>query len=179
MNKSIRKMMGALPVVTAFVGVMLFGSSQGWAQQKAGASAKQLVGAWTLVSLTTTRPDGTKVQTFGSDPQGLMMFDTNGRYSLQICRAGRAKFASNSRDKGTAEENQASVQGCNPHWGKYSVSEKEREIVFQIEHAMYPNWEGAEQKRPFTIAGGELKYFVPVASTSTGGTSEVVWRRAK
>ena len=175
MNKSIRDMMGVLSVVTAFVGVMLFGTSQGWAQQKAGA--KQLVGLWTPVSVITTTLDGKKVQAFGSDPQGLLMFDAHGRYSLQICRAGRAKFASNSRDKGTAEENQASVQGCNPHWGKYSVNEKERAIVFKIEHAMYPNWEGTEQTRPFTITGDELKYIIPTASI--GGTAELVWRRAK
>ena len=177
MNKSIRKMMGVLSIATAFVGLMLFGTSQGWAQQKAGASAKQLVGAWTVVSVNTTSPDGKQVQAFGPDPQGLLMFDTRGRYSLHICRAGRAKFAANSREKGTAEENQASVQGCNPHWGKYSVNEKERAIVFQIEHAMYPNWGGTEQKRPFTITGDELKYVVPTASS--GGTSELVWRRAK
>lgn len=177
MNKSIREMVGVLSTATAFVGLMLFGTSQGWSQQKAGASAKQLVGAWTVVSVNTTSPDGQKVQAFGPDPQGLLMFDTRGRYSLQICRAGRAKFASNSRGKGTAEENQAAVQGCNPHWGKYSVNEKERAIVFQIEHAMYPNWEGTEQRRPFTITGDELKYVVPAASN--GGTSDLVWKRAK
>jgi hypothetical protein len=48
--------------------------------------------------------------------------------------------------------------------------------VFKIEHAMFPNWEGVEQKRAFTIKG-ELTYKVPAAST--GGTSEVVWRRVK
>ena len=42
---------------------------------------------------------------------------------------------------------------------------------------MFPNWEGQEQKRPFTIKADELTYKVPVAST--GGTSELVWRRAK
>jgi hypothetical protein len=177
MNKSILKIMGVLSVVTALVGVMLFGTSQGWAQQKAGASAKQLVGTWTLVSASGTLPDGKKVQTFGPDPQGLLIFNANGRYSLQICRSNRAKFASNNREKGTPEENQASVHGCNPHWGKYSVNEKDRAIVFQIEYAMFPNWEGTKQERSFTITGNELKYFVPTASA--GGTADVVWRRAK
>jgi hypothetical protein len=69
------------------------------------------------------------------------------------------------------------VQGCNPHWGKYSVDEKDHALIFHIEHAMYPNWQGIEQKRSFTNNGDELKYGVPAASA--GGTAEVVWRRAK
>jgi Lipocalin-like domain len=177
MKTSIVAPVKVLSAVSFILGLMLFGTSTGWAQQKAGASAKQLVGTWTLVSASTTPPDGKTFQTFGSNPQGLLIFVANGRYSLQICRTGRAKFASNARDKGTAEENQATVQGCNPHWGKYSVDKKDRAIIFHIEHAMYPNWEGIEQKRPFTIAGDELKYVVPAAST--GGTSDLVWKRVK
>ena len=165
-----------LSVFTALVGVMLCGFSDAWAQN-AGASAKQLVGTWTLVSQSTTLPDGKKVQNFGPNPQGLLIFDTHGRYSLQICRSDRAKFAKNNRNEGTAEENQATVQGCNPHWGKYSVDANDRAIIFHIEHAMFPNWEGIQQKRTFTIAGDELKYIVPAASA--GGTADLVWRRVK
>jgi hypothetical protein len=176
MNASIRNAAGVLSVVSIAIGVTLSGVSDGWAQS-AGASAKSLVGTWTLVSQTTTTPDGKKIEAFGSNPQGVLIFDTPGRYSLQICRTGRAKFASGSRDKGTAEENQATVQGCNPHWGTYSVDEKAGAILFNVQHAMYPNWEGIQQKRTFTITGDQLKYVVPAAST--GGTSDLVWKRLK
>jgi hypothetical protein len=174
MKTSLQKTAGV--VVAAFLGVAPFGVSEALAQS-AGASAKQLVGTWALASQVTTMPDGKKVQNFGPNPQGVVMFDANGRYSLQICRSDRAKFASSNRDKGTPAENQAAVQGCNPHWGKYSVDEKERAIVFNIEHAMYPNWEGIQQKRTFTITGDELKYVVPAASA--GGTADLVWKRVK
>jgi Lipocalin-like domain len=140
-----------------------------------GQSAKELQGTWMAVSAETTAPDGKKAQPFGPNPQGLLMFDGEGRYSLQICSANRPKFASNSRGQGTPEENKAAVLGCNPHWGRYTVSDGA--IVFKIEHAMYPNWEGTEQKRKVSVAGDELKYHVPAAST--GGTAEVVWKRAK
>jgi len=75
----------------------------------------------------------------------------------------------------TTDENKSAVHGCNPHWGRYSVADGA--IVFKIEHAMFPNWEGVEQKRPFSISGDELTYKVPAASA--GGTSELVWKRAK
>ena len=147
------------------------------ASDAAAQSAKGLVGSWTAVSSVVTLPDGKKIQTFGPNPQGMLIFDASGRYALQICSPNRPKFASNNRDKGTPEENQAAVKGCNPHWGKYTVDEKDRAIVFNIEHGMFPNWEGTQQKRPFTITGDELKYVVPTASV--GGTAELVWKRVK
>ena len=140
-------------------------------------SAKDLVGAWTPISVENTLPDGKKVQSFGANPQGLLIFDGEGRYSLQLCSAGRPKFASNNRMAGTPEENQAAVHGCNPHWGRYTVNEADRSLTFKIEHALFTNWEGTEQKRTFTIKGDELVYNVP--SASAGGTSVVAWRRAK
>ena len=177
MDKSVFKQMQVLLAVTGAVGLILLGTSEGWAQQKTGKMQQQLVGSWTAVSSIVTLPDGKKIQTFGPSPQGMLIFEASGRYSLQICSSGRAKFASNSRDKGTPEANQAAVKGCNPDWGKYTVDEKDRAIVFNIEHGMFPKWEGTQQKRSFTITGDELKYVVPTASV--GGTAELVWRRAK
>ena len=144
----------------------------------AAQSAKDLVGTWTLVSVDNVRPDGSKVPLFGPSPQGILMFDANGRYSAQVCSTGRPKFASNDRMKGTPEENQAAVHECNPHWGRYSVNTADHVILFQIDHATYTNWEGTEQKRSFTLTSDELKYTVPNPS-ATGANPVVVWKRAK
>ena len=43
--------------------------------------------------------------------------------------------------------------------------------------ANLPNWDHAEQKRSFAIAGDELKYTVP--SASAGGAATVIWKRVK
>jgi hypothetical protein len=115
------------------------------------------------------------MQPFGSNPQGILIFDGGGRYSLQICSADRPKFASNNRVEGTPDEYKAAIHGCNPHWGRYSV--EDGSMIFKIERATFANWEGIEQKRTFSISGDELRYKVPAAST--GGTAELVWRRAK
>ena len=144
----------------------------------AAQSAKDLVGTWTLVSVDNVRPDGSKVPLFGPSPQGILMFDANGRYSAQVCSTGRPKFASNDRMKGTPEENQAAVHECNPHWGRYSVNTADHVILFQIDHATYTNWEDTEQKRSFTLTSDELKYTVPNPS-ATGANPVVVWKRAK
>src|SRR5206468_12705319 len=104
-------------------------SHQAFAQQM-----KDLVGTWSAVSNENSIPEGKKLLPFGPSPVGMLTFDTEGRYSLQICNPDRPKFAG-TRIAGTAEENKAAVQGCNPHWGRYTVADGA--VVFKIEHALY------------------------------------------
>jgi hypothetical protein len=92
-------------------------------------------------------------------------------------RADRPKFAANDKSKGTPEEYQAAVQGTNAHFGTYSISKDGGSIVFHIEHASFPNWEGTDQKRPFTLAGDDLTYTVPTPTTGAKVTGEVKWKR--
>ncbi|MCE9666673.1 lipocalin-like domain-containing protein [Myxococcus stipitatus] len=142
--------------------------------------AAQLVGTWTLVLVDNVLPDGKRVQLYGAEPQGLLMFDGQGRYSLHILRASRPRFASSDKSQGTPEENQATVRGTNSHFGRYSVNEKERTLTFHIDHASFPNWEGTQQRRSFTLTGDALQYTVPAPTTGgTGTVGEVKWRRAK
>jgi hypothetical protein len=78
---------------------------------------------------------------------------------------------------GTPDENKASVQGTISHFGTYSVNEADKTITFRIETSTYPNFNGTEQKRPFTVAGDQLTYSVP--AFSGGGTAVATWKRAK
>ena len=170
-NNKLHSIIRAVAFPAAFTLMLL--APSGAAAQQGGKSP--VAGIWMLVSQVVTKADGTKVDGFGANPKGMLVFDGGGYYSLQICRAGRAKFASGSRDKGTPQEYQAAVNDCNPHWGRYTVAGDK--IVFDIEDAMYPNWNGLKQERAFKIEGDQLRYFVPAGST--GGTAEVVWRRVK
>ena len=84
---------------------------------------EQLVGTWTYVSVDTVRPDGSREPMYGLHPQGLVIFDSNGRYALVNARSDLAKFASNNRNQGTAEENKAVVQGSIAHFGRFTVND--------------------------------------------------------
>jgi hypothetical protein len=137
---------------------------------------EQRIGTWTYVSVDTVRPDGSRVPIFGPNPQGLASFDSNGHYILLTARSGQQKFASNNRTEGTPEEYMSVVQGSIAHFGRYTVNEAEKTITFQIETSTFPNWNGAEQKRPFTLVGDELKW---TTAASSGGSAEVVLKRAK
>jgi lysophospholipase L1-like esterase len=141
-------------------------------------AANPLVGTWTLVLVDNVRPDGSRVHLYGPSPSGLLMFDAGGRYGLQIVSAGRPAFAANDKSRGTADEYQAAVQGSNAHFGTYAVDQAKGTITFRIEHASFPNWEGTEQTRAFTLVGDHLKYIVPAPTTGGGAVGEVQWRRA-
>jgi hypothetical protein len=139
---------------------------------------EQIAGSWTYASNETIRPDGSKVQTFGPNQSGLVIFGGDGRYVSLVGRAGVPKFASNSRSSGTPEENKAAMQGSVATFGTYAINEPEHILILNIEYSSFPNWTGTEQKRPFTLAGDELKYIVPTASAGDG-RGEVVLKRAK
>jgi hypothetical protein len=141
--------------------------------------AQSLKGTWELVAVENQLPDGSKTQPYGIDPKGLLIFDNDGNYAIQMLRSSpaRPKFAANDKNKGTLEENAALVQGSNSHFGKYIVNEKAHTITFNIEHAFYPNWEGTIQIRSYTIEHDQLKYVV--TNTTNGGavTAVVIWKR--
>ena len=137
---------------------------------------EQLVGTWTYVSVDTVRPDGSRVPMYGPNPTGLAIFDSSGRYILMTARTGQPKFASNNREEGTPEEYKAVVHGSIAHFGRYTVNEADKTITFHIETSTFPNWNGIEQKRPFTLTGDELKW---TTAASSGGSAEVVLKRVK
>lgn len=141
----------------------------------AAQSAKDLVGSWTFIATDIVLPDGKRVQTYGPNLQGLLIFGADGRFANVVTRSDRAKFASNDRMTGTPEENKATVQGTLAFFGRYTVNESERTIFLNVEHSTFPNWNGTVQKRPFTLTGDELKWTV----ASPAGVVEVVLKRAK
>lgn len=138
-------------------------------------TVSDLAGTWTLVS-SVVEQGGTRTEPYGPNAKGIMTVDASGRYVIVTTRDGLPKFASNSRVTGTPEENTAIVRGSIAHFGTLSVDEKERAIILRIETSTFPNWNGTEQKWPFTLTGGTLQWTVPAASG--GGTATTVWRRA-
>jgi hypothetical protein len=137
-----------------------------------------LIGTWTLVSVDNIYPDSSRVHPYGDNPQGLLIFDVNGNYAIQILNAKRAKVISGDKNKCTPEENAELVMGSNSHFGKYYVDESTNTITFNIDHAFFPNWEGTIQKRTYIYTGNIIKYVV--THTTQGGqavVAEVAWQR--
>jgi len=139
---------------------------------------EQLVGTWLVATVDNIRPDGSRLQSLGPNPKGIMMFDANGWFSFQLAQPGRPKFASDNRLQGTAEENKATVQGSLSYYGKYSIDEADRVLHLYIESSSWPNFDGIDNERIITsLSDDELKWYSPAGSIGT--TAEVVWKRAK
>jgi len=152
-------------------------ASDAVAQQK--SLKEQLVGTWKLVSSHSLRSDGSRVDNYGPNPRGILIYTSDGHFVLVNTRSDLPKLASNNRDRGTPEEYKAVVQGSLAYFGTYSVNEADKVITAQIEGSTFANMIGGpDQKRIITsLTDDELKFTNP-ASTS-GATLELVWKRAK
>ena len=147
------------------VGLAVFGSPV-YAQ-----TARDLAGTYQFISETREK-DGTKIEIRGND--GRLVLDANGNYVLTTISTELPKVASSNRTTATPEEAKAIVSGSLTHFGTYSVVDNA--LLFKVTRATFANWNGVEQKRPFTLTGDELKYTLPVASG--GGSVTLTWRRA-
>ena len=157
----------------AFVGLATGSITPAFSQ----TTPKELVGTRTLVSITLEY-DGKKMDFFGANPQGQLTFDPNGRFSVVITRSDVPKFASNSRDAGTSEENKTAMEGSIAYFGTYSVSEADTVIRYHIDGSTYPNWQGTDQERFFKLSGDELT--LTNFTTSIGaGNAYSVWKAVK
>ncbi len=136
-----------------------------------------LTGTWTLEAADDIRPDGVRVPAYGRAPRGLLIVDAEGRYSLQIFRSDRPRFASGDKRRGTVEEYQAAVLGMSSHVGEIAVDSSAGVLTFRIALASYPNWEGTEQRRSYELVGDLLTYRLPVQAGSSGNIPLSSWRR--
>ena len=134
-----------------------------------------LRGSWVMVSAYEIRADGTRTTNFGEHPAGAFMVDATGHYSLQVFKLGRPAFASGDRASGTAEEYRAALLGISTHIGKVSIDQAHHQLIFDVEAASFPNWEGKCQVRDYTYKDGVLTYAVP--AYGGGATAYSVWRR--
>ena len=151
------------PIALTALSVCLLFVLQVWSQghtaartsKPQGATVHSLVGTWTLVSETAHHGDET-TQPLGPNPQGLMMFDSAGRFMMIIARPDIPKFAVNKRDAGTPEENKAVLAGMLGFFGTYSMNGADQVLIIRPEAGTFPNWNGADQKRFLTFEGDQM-----------------------
>jgi hypothetical protein len=172
MNRRATLAMTTTALVCLAVGLS---ASDALAQQK--SLKEQLAGTWTLVSSDQVRPDGTKLQQFGSDPKGINVFDANGRFFVMIASADNSQIASNGRSQKNFDEDGLIIESI-AYYGTYTVSEDVTVINLHLDASTFPNQVGTDQKRIITsLTADELKYSSPAAIS--GVQVHQVWKRAK
>jgi hypothetical protein len=147
-------------------------------QSATAEELKSLQGTWTMEAAYEVHPDGQRSTNYGERPLGLLTVDAAGRYRMQIFRPDRPAFASGDKARGAPEEYRAAVVGSSTHFGKVAIDPAKHQLVFTIEAASFPNWEGQRQVRDYTFKDGLLSYAVPASASSSGVIAYSVWRRA-
>lgn len=162
--------------------VMLSTSAHAFMEQdidKHMQAQKRLTGTWKLTAAPEIRADGSRDTSFGSNSHGLLIIDENGYYSLQIYKSIRGKFASGDKRKGTEAEYRAAALDTSSHYGRCFIDTERNLLVFRIEHASFPNWDGSEQARQFELKGDELRYRVPASASGNGTSAISLWKRLR
>src|SRR5579864_5547468 len=147
----------------------------------ASAQAEELStleGSWIMDSAYEIRADGSRTTNYGEHPKGLLIIDHAGRYNLQIFKAGRPLFVSGDKAHGTAKEYSAASLGSSTHFGQVAIDQARHQLIFDVEGASFPNWEGKRQVRDFTYEHGLLSYAVPAGASGSGTIAYSIWRRA-
>lgn len=142
------------------------------------AIAEGIVGTWSQVSVSSQLADGTRGEPFGSNPKGLVMFSSDGHFSLFQSRAELPRLAANDRTRATPEEAMAIVRDSIAYYGTYAVDESSRSISLSLVGSSYPNLLGGPAQRRIitSLTATELHFTNP--RTLSGMTLQTVWRRA-
>ena len=106
----------------------------------------------------------------------MLIFTPDGRFSQVEANPDLPKFAVNNRNNGSDAENKAVVQGSFAYFGTYTTDPANTTLTLHITGATFPNWNGIDQTRPFSVQGDTLTFTV---RASVGGTTVAVWKRVR
>jgi hypothetical protein len=140
------------------------------------AQTPAIAGTWVLVKAEKLLPDGSRVSDYGENPHGIVLFTSDGYYSVQIYRTDRQKFSSGDKLKGTPEEYKEASLSTSVHFGRYSLDPGKHNITFHIDRSSFPNQDDTTQVRAYEMNGDELSW--KVAPRPDGSVPITVVRRA-
>ena len=120
-----------------------------------------LVGAWRLISFEFRRDDGNVIYPFGEEARGSIIYTESNRYSAQLMRRDRPRFAISDQMQGTSAEIEASFKGCISYFGAYELDIENNLITHYVEGSLFPNMEGTKQFRLLELIGNRLRLTTP------------------
>jgi hypothetical protein len=139
---------------------------------------EKLVGAWLQVSVDVVSPDGVRSHLYGENPKGIVIYTSDGYFSLMQARTDLPKLASGRPATATSDEARAVVAGSIAYFGRYSLDETSQVLSVDIQASTFANQTGdPTEKRTITLlTERDLKFTRPGVLPNT--TLEVVFKRA-
>lgn len=106
----------------------------------------KMLGTWRMVSAQIER-NGALTPAYGPKPMGMLVFTADMHYVEVLTDSTIARFASDTRGMGTAEENQAAMAGSIGFFGTYTVDQQGDFNGNRVDASTFPNWIGNTRTR--------------------------------
>jgi hypothetical protein len=141
-------------------------------------STALFAGTWNLVSSEMRASSGEILYPLGEDCAGRITFDSAGNFAAQLMRRDRPQFASGDIVRGTDDEIRAAYQGYVAFWSKIIVDEAKKEITYEVEGSLFPNWIGHSNLRHYEFQGNRMTLKTPpFVMAGRELTGVLVWER--
>ena len=142
---------------------------------------EQLIGAWTLESYTVQDVESGKVSyPMGRNPEGLILYTTDGYMSAQLSSGERDPFESGDIFRGSTNEYVRAGRSYIAYGGPFHFDEKKGRLEHEMFVSFFPNWKGHRQVRLFEIDKDRLHLGPDHPMTVDGRlqTASLIWKRA-
>ena len=122
-----------------------------------------VVGTWKLISIDGVIGEGFSRPDYwmGSNPTGVIIYDSKGYMSVQLMRDSRPTFESGEGWAGTSEEKRVAFEGYYAYFGTYEVNKKEGFVLHHVQGSLWPDEVGVTYRRTFKISGNRIMLTTP------------------
>jgi hypothetical protein len=136
-----------------------------------------LVGTWVQVSLDTVAADGTRRPLYGENAKGMIIYTSNGYFTLMQASVDLPKLKSGLPSKATPEEAKAVIANSIAYFGKYALDETSMVLSLDIQASTFANLTGnpLERRNVTSLTNSELRFNRPFVKDVT---LEAVFKRA-
>src|SRR5258706_14248900 len=137
-----------------------------------------IIGAWNLVTFEFRKADGNVIYPFGEQANGFLIYTEAGRYSAQLMRKDRPRFAIADQMLGTPAEIEANYKGSISYFGAYEINIENGFVIHHVESSIFPNMEGTDQKRFFELSEDRLQLTTPpIKLDGVKAVGLLLWQR--
>ncbi len=117
---------------------------------------KRFVGTWRLESFEYRFEDGSVTHPVGTNPVGLIIYDSHGNMAVQYASSQREPFAGGTAAKGTVEEKARAFDSFKAYFGAYVIDDAAQTVTHQVTQGSDPNYSHTDQVRHFQFVGDLL-----------------------
>ncbi|MFT3745808.1 MAG: lipocalin-like domain-containing protein [Pyrinomonadaceae bacterium] len=115
-----------------------------------------VVGTWKLVKYADTAANGKVTYPWGTEPSGILIYDSARNMAVQIQRTPLLKIGSTAESKLTRSTKVAMLESYTAYFGKYSVDWQKMTITHFVEGNLFPFYNGTAQIKSFELIQDRL-----------------------